>query len=109
MDDENKFLPLERFFWRPRWRNLSRKKRMELLQEEARDRHRPRRNTGELIKDVNNVNQTDTRSVATSQLELIHRYHHNVLKQAQQSFFWALVAALSGILLLFAAIITFLL
>jgi hypothetical protein len=64
--------------------------------------------TQKLINNVQNANPERPQEVAGSQLELLARYRENVLKQARESFFWALTAAIAGIILLFATIITFL-
>jgi hypothetical protein len=65
-------------------------------------------NTMKIMNTVLNANPQKLQEVAASQLELLNRYRKNVLEQAQESFFWALIAALAGILLLFATIIIFL-
>lgn len=70
----------------------------------------PRRtSTQVLIHNVRDAQLSDTREVATSQLELINRYHHNVLRQVQQSFYWALFTAGLGTFFIIIAISFFIL
>ena len=91
--DDGKRPHLDRLFWLPGWKNLSTSERISLIEESASGIRPSRRSTGELISNVQKIKPTDTQGIAASQLELINRYHHNVLKQAQQSFFWALIAS----------------
>ncbi|HEY6540824.1 MAG TPA: hypothetical protein VIZ18_07800 [Ktedonobacteraceae bacterium] len=75
-----------------------------LEQRSERSSYRKRRDTGQLIKDVKEANPSDIRQVAATQLELINRYYHHVLRQAQQSFSLALVAGAVGLIFLLAAV-----
>ena len=64
--------------------------------------------TDALIQEAINADPSNPRQVGITQLQLISKYHNNVLQQAEQSFRWALIAAGIG-LVFFLASISFLL
>ncbi|PID49440.1 MAG: hypothetical protein CR991_06775 [Proteobacteria bacterium] len=60
--------------------------------------------TEQAIKRLSSVDNTDVKSIAATQIELLTRYYTLSLSQAQRSFRWALVASIVGLVFFIAAI-----
>ena len=64
----------------------------------------PDKSLEEILEQLSNTDADEVTKVAASQLEIMNSYHYLVQKQAERSFFWALVAAGVGLVFFIIAL-----